>query len=84
MRVTGWTLILLLVLVIFVSLLVRTLVKRPPSDGISHAKPLVVKAATTRPHAGDSAGAHRSALTVTAEIAGIVGAVVAILALLIR
>lgn len=84
MQLTVTTLLLLLVLVIFVSLLVRTLVKRSRPDGISHAKPLVVKEATTRPHVGDSAGARRSALTVAAEIAGIVGAVVAILALLVR
>ena len=83
MQLTVTTWMLLLVLVIFVSLLVRTLVKRSRSDGISHAKPLMAKA-TTRSHAGDSAGMRRSALTVAAEIAGIVGAVVAIAALFIH
>lgn len=73
--------VLLLVFVILVALLVKTLVRRSRSGRSRRATPPVAKETTTGRHVGD---ARRSALTVAAEIAAIVGAVVAIVALLIR
>jgi hypothetical protein len=77
-------LLLLLLLVVLVVLLVRTLVKRSRSESISHAKLHSESARVAARHVGNPAGSQRSRLTIVAEIAGILGAAIALLTFIAR
>lgn len=69
--------LLVVLLAILVFLLVRAFVRRSRSAGVSRGGAPVVDER-------ERVGRRRSALTVTAEIAAIVGTVVAIVALVVR
>jgi hypothetical protein len=73
---------LFLLLVIFVALLVATLVIR--SRSAASPRGSATRETASRPRPKDSASLHRSTLTVVAEVAAIVGTLVAIVALIVR